>query len=327
MTGVETIRVGDGDAGLRLDRWFRNRYPGLGHGKLEKLLRTGQIRVGGKRVKSSRRLAAGEVVRVPPLDPTAAAPRRAVKAVAPTTAADARALRQAVLYRDQDILVINKPPGLAVQGGSGTLRHLDGMLDALRLGNKERPRLVHRLDKDTSGALVLARSAASARRLAAAFRGHGVTKHYWALVVGVPRPRQGRIEMPLAKKPGRKGERVRAGGGLRAATVYTVIDAAGQRAAWLALMPLTGRTHQLRVHCRELGTPIAGDGKYGGAEAFLAGGVAKRLHLHARMIELPSGDGGSVRVTAPLPGHMKESWALFGWPEDRDDDPFAEFEP
>ncbi len=322
VSGVEMREVASDERDLRLDRWFRRHYPGLSHGRLEKLLRTGQVRVDGTRIKAGHRLKAGQRVRVPPLGPV---PPRPAKPPPPVSAADAKRLRASVLYRDADIIAIDKPPGLAVQGGSKTRRHLDAMLDALAEPGGERPRLVHRLDRDTSGVLVLARGAAAAARLAAAFRGRKLRKLYWALVVGRPRQDQGRIALALAKRAGARGERATGdAGGKPAVTLYEVIDSAGDEAAWLALAPLTGRTHQLRAHCAALGTPIAGDGKYGGAGAFLSGGgIARALHLHARAIELPGADGAIVRIVAPLPPHMRETWRVLGFDPDRDGDPFA----
>ncbi len=239
-------------------------------------------------------------------------------------------VQHAVLHRDDAVIVLDKPPGLAVQGGTGTERHLDGLLDALRFDAAERPRLVHRLDRDTSGVLVLARSAAAAAALAAAFRGKTVRKVYWALTVGVPKPRQGRIDLPLAKlmRPG--GERVVADAdtGKRAVTWYRTVAHAGDKIAWLALEPVTGRTHQLRAHAAAIGTPILGDGKYGGAAAHPAGmPQARQLHLHARAIDFPHPAGGRLRVTAPLPPHMRETWAFFGFAEGDEADPFAGLAP
>ena len=324
MAKVEHIRVEAGDADQRLDRWFRRHYPGLSHGRLEKLLRTGQVRVDGARVKAAHRLKPGARVRVPPLGeiearPPAPAPRE-------VSDTDAREMQARVLYRNDDIIAIDKPQGLAVQGGTGTYRHVDAMLDALRFGAAERPRLVHRLDRDTSGVLVVARSAKAAARLARAFRGREVRKLYWALVAGHPPHDEGRIEVPLAKRPGKGGERVFAEEeGRRAVTLFSVVDAVGERAAWLALMPLTGRTHQLRAHCVALGVPIVGDGKYGGADAFLhIEGVGGTLHLHARAVELPGRGGRPLRIQAPLPPHMRESWQALGFDTNADGDPFAE---
>lgn len=323
---VRSLTVADDEADLRLDRWFRRRFPGLGHGRLEKLLRTGQIRVDGRRARAALRLAPGQIVRVPPGVAAERAPLRAGPRP-PVGDADAAFVRSLVIYRDEDIIAINKPPGLAVQGGTGTVRHLDAMLDALRFDADERPRLVHRLDRDTSGVMVLARTARAAARLGAAFRGKDARKLYWALVAGVPRPAQGKIDMALAKQGGPDGERVTgdADEGRRAITLYRVIDRAGDRAAWLALMPLTGRTHQLRVHCAEaLGTPVVGDGKYGGAKARLPGAdIAPKLHLHARRLTLPRGDGDALELVAPLPPHMRASWAFFGFDPNEDRDPFT----
>ena len=317
MAGVETIVVAPDEAGLRLDRWFRRHYPQVTHGRLEKWLRSGQIRLDGRRVKAGVRLESGQMIRVPPLgDEQPPELRRRPSPAVPD--AEARALEARVLHRDDQVLVIDKPPGRAVQGGSGTRRHLDAMLDALRFGG-ERPRLVHRLDKDTSGVLVLARTAAVAAELARAFRSREVHKLYWAVVVGVPRPSSGRIDLRLAKKLGRHGERMEpdAEAGLKAVTEFRIIEHAGRRAAWLLLEPLTGRTHQLRVHCAAIGTPILGDGKYGGAEAVLDGDqISRRLHLHARWIEIPHPAGGVLAVTAPLPEHMKATWHFLGFSEE-----------
>ena len=327
MTGAAEIITVDGeDEPVRLDRWFRRHYPALAHGRLEKLLRTGQIRIDGKRAKAGDRVVTGQAIRIPPLDaaPTASATPR------PLLPADEAMLQGAVIHRDEAVIVLNKPPGLAVQGGTKSERHLDGLLDGLRFGHAERPRLVHRLDKDTSGVLVIARSAAAAAFLTRAFRDKTTRKLYWALAVGLPKPPQGRISLALAKGSGPKrsgwgGERVRADPdeGKPAVTYYHTLDNAGERASWLALLPVTGRTHQLRAHCAAIGTPILGDGKYGGAEAHLAGAPnAERLHLHARALSIPLPQGGILQVTAPLPPHMRQSWDFFGFPGDVEN-PFA----
>lgn len=324
---VDTVTVRAEDGAGRLDRWFRRRYPTLGHGRLEKLLRTGQIRVDGKRAKAGDRVEPGQAIRVPPLPSADGQERpRPAPRLRPN---DAAMLQQAVLYRDGSAIVINKPAGLAVQGGTKAERHIDGMLDALCFDGDERPRLVHRLDKDTSGVLLLARSAAAAAFFTRAFRDKRSRKIYWAVVAGVPDIRQGRIDLGLIKRNGAGGgERVHADDekGKHAVTYYRVLDHAGTRAAWLALMPVTGRTHQLRAHCAALGTPILGDGKYGGGAAQLPGSAGpQRLHLHARSLEIPSPGGGSLKVTAPLPPHMKETWRFFGFDGDADD-PFAELD-
>ena len=325
---VRTLSVGEDEADQRLDRWFKRRFPALGHGRLEKLLRTGQVRVDGKRAKASLRLTAGQAVRIPPgvdaVFPGAAA--RLTPKRRPVSEADARFVRSLVLHRDADVIVLNKPPGLAVQGGTSTPRHLDAMLDALTFDAAERPRLVHRLDRDTSGVLLLARNVRAAARLAEAFRAKSARKLYWALVAGVPRPSRGKIDMALAKHGGPHGERVGEDkeAGKRAITLYAVVEAAGDRAAWLVLWPLTGRTHQIRAHCAgALGTPIVGDAKYGGEAAALGGGeISRGLHLHARSIEIAHPSGGTLALKAPLPPHMRATWALFGFDANADPDPF-----
>jgi len=327
VSGVETRPVVPDEDGMRLDRWFKRHYPALGHGHLEKLLRTGQVRVDGKRAKAATRLEAGQAVRVPPLKPDAAgeAPR-APRAPRPATEREAKELRARVLHRDPDVLVIDKPFGLAVQGGTGTTTHLDAMLDALRFEADERPRLVHRLDRDTSGCLVLARNAFAARRLADAFRSRDTLKVYWAVVVGVPERLQGRVDLPLAKAASPRGERVAADpdDGKAAITDFAVVERAHRRAAWVALWPRTGRTHQLRVHMAAIGTPILGDAKYGGADAAIAGAdLPDRLHLHARRVAVPHPRGGTVDVAAPLPPHMRPTWDYFGFGADTEGNPFA----
>ena len=317
MTGVSNIAVTDDEDGIRLDRWFRRHYSDLGHGRLEKLLRTGQVRVDGGRSKASTRLETGQVVRVPPFSIVATGDRgqnrQKAKAV---VSRDAEKLKELVLHRDDDVLVINKPPGLAVQGGTGLKQHLDGMLDSLQFDAEERPRLVHRLDRDTSGVLMLGRNAFAAAKLAAAFRDRTAHKLYWALVVGVPRPRKGKIVSRITKKSVGADQENKAraqADGKRGLTEYEVLETAGNEIAWLALYPHTGRTHQLRVHCVDLGTPILGDGKYGGRSAFLEGFPdAKKLHLHARSIEIPHPRGGKLRLQAPLPPSMAATWRFFG---------------
>ena len=320
---VETITVRPEDGAGRLDRWFRRHYPALGHGRLEKLLRTGQVRVDGKRARAGDPVAPGQAIRVPPLaEPSTPRPVRRVRPQ------DEGVLRQLVLYRDASAIVLNKPAGLAVQGGTKTGRHVDGLLDTLRFDSDERPRLVHRLDKDTSGVLLIARNAAAAGFFTRAFREKTTRKTYWAAVIGLPKLPQGRIDLALAKRAGAGGERVHVDDedGKSAVTYYRVMDHVGDRASWLALLPITGRTHQLRAHCAALGTPILGDGKYGGTAAHLAGVVAATgLHLHARSLAVPSPEGGTLQVTAPLPPHMRETWDLLGFTSDSAD-PFAELE-
>jgi len=331
MSGARTVTVNEDDADQRLDRWFKRHVPQLSHGRLEKLLRTGQIRVDGKRAKAGLRITAGQRVRIPPLSEREPPPAT-TRPPSATEERDAAALRAAVLYRDDWVIAIDKPTGLAVQGGTGQIRHVDAMLDALRDQGRdpgaERPRLVHRLDRDTSGVLLLARTTVAARRLAASFKDKGARKLYWALVAGVPERKRGRIDMPLAKLPGPKGEKMEASAALGkdAVTVYQMIASkflkgTRQRVAWLLLMPLTGRTHQLRAHCAALGAPILGDGKYGGKRAFPAAeNLDKRLMLHAREIAVPHPDDATtLRITAPLPADMAAAWTALGFKPDHGD--------
>lgn len=317
-TGRPSVRhldISAGDEAVRLDRWLRRQLPDVPYGQLAKWLRTGQIRVDGRRAKPGQRLEEGQTVRLPPLSAAWAAPAASAKLAAPIDASDAADLQASVLFRDEVLIAVNKPSGLAVQGGSKTTRHLDGMLDALRFEAAEKPRLVHRLDKDTSGVLLLARDGATARQMTAQFRHRDVEKVYWALVAGIPAPAEGRIDLPLLKTPGQGGEKMRPAteGGQSAVTQYAIVDQAGQRVAWLSLNPLTGRTHQLRVHCTALGTPIVGDGKYGGKAAFIAG-FASKLHLHARSVTFPHPvTGERLDITAPLSGHCADSWVKLGF--------------
>lgn len=313
MSEVTTRTVAWNDADIRLDRWFRRHLPQVPHGMLLKWLRTGQVRVDGKRAEAATRLAPGVQLRIPPLPDLAAPPARETVAVDDDTARD---LRARVLYRDAEVIVLDKPFGLAVQGGPGIARHLDGMLDVLADGG-ERPRLVHRLDRDTTGVLVLARTAQAASRLAAAFRGRGARKTYWAVVAGRPVPVEGRVDLALEKSGppagGHGGERVRAKeDGAASATLYRTLDHAARKLAWLELTPLTGRTHQLRVHCAALGAPILGDGKYGGPRSRVAG-LATTLHLHARRLEIPHPAGGTLVAEAPLPPHMLATFRDLGF--------------
>lgn len=324
---VRRLTVAEDEADLRLDRWFGRHFPELPHVRLQKLLRTGQVRLDGRRARAGDRIRPGQEIRVPPLGASAPAPRQPA-GPRPASDRDLAEMRSRVLYRDDDVIAIDKPAGLAVQGGSGTPRHLDGMLDGLRFGASERPRLVHRLDRDTSGVILLARSASAAARLGQSFQSRDTRKVYWAITVGVPKPSKGRIDLALGKSGGRGHERVRPDEeeGQAAITDFHVLDAVANKLAWVALWPRTGRTHQLRAHLSAIERPILGDGKYGGSAAFLSGlGLPKAVHLHARSIRLPHPSGrGEIDVCAPLPVHMRETFALFGFDPDRADDPFAE---
>lgn len=317
---VLTRTVTDDEADIRLDRWFRRHYPGVPQSAIQKLCRTGQVRVDGHRAETSTRLAAGQAIRVPPLPAAAPQPAKPETRVDP---ADEAWLQDMVLYRDDHLIVLNKPHGLPVQGGPGITRHLDGMLDALRFGSPDRPRLVHRLDRDTSGVLVLARTPGVAAKLAAAFRGRDMEKTYWAVVAGRPVPVEGRIDQPLKRIGGLRGERTQAAerddpDGARAVTDYRTLDHAARKLAWLELQPLTGRTHQLRVHCVALRAPILGDTKYHEPDqnnAFSAQieGLSEKLHLHARALRLPHPAGGFLVVEADLPPHMSETFETLGF--------------
>ena len=346
MSGVQTVTVGPGEGDQRLDRWLKRRFPQITQGRIEKGCRKGEIRVDGARAKASTRVAEGQTVRVPPLGDapvaTEAKPRQPR-----ISEADAEMIQRAVIYRDAHIIALNKPPGLPTQGGSGQgSRHVDGLAEALKFGEDEKPRLVHRLDKDTSGVLVLARTRAVAKALTEAFRHRDTRKIYWAAVAGVPQPRMGTLSWGLVKAGGHgkggEGERMRCvlpdevastPGAKRAQTDYAVIEALARRAAWVALVPVTGRTHQLRAHMAEFGHPIAGDGKYGGSKqenlgdgwgAGLGGALSRKLHLHARSLTLRHPvTGATLHLVAPLPDHMARTWEFFGWsPSDAPADPF-----
>jgi 23S rRNA pseudouridine955/2504/2580 synthase len=347
MSGVQTLTVGADDGDQRLDRWLRKRFPHLSQIQIEKLCRKGQIRVDGGRVKGATRIEAGQSVRVPPLPDAASKPMR--EAPATPSTGDAAMIQGAVLWKDDHIIALNKPPGLPSQGGSGQgNHHVDALAEALKFGRAEKPLLVHRLDKDTSGVLLLARSERIARRLSEAFRARETRKIYWAAVAGVPQPRMGTIRFGLVKAPGRgrggEGEKMHCvhprdidatEGAKRATTDYAVLSSLGTRVSWVALVPVTGRTHQLRAHMAEIGHPIVGDGKYGGSGqenlgegwgAQLGGEISRKLHLHARSIAFRHPiTGAEVTITAPLPEHMQRTWSMFDWREaDVPADPFAD---
>ncbi len=345
MSPVRKIEITPQDAGQRLDRWFRRQFPHVPQGRIEKMCRKGEIRLDGGRVKPGQRIEAGQTVRVPPL-PEPEGTARPSPPPREISEADARMIRSCVIFRDEHILALNKPPGLPVQGGTGQSRHVDALAEALRFGADEPPRLVHRLDKDTSGVLLMARTRAAARVLTRAFRDRDTRKIYWAAIAGLPDPRMGTIRYGLVKAGGHgrggEGERMRCihprevpltEGAKRATTDYAVLSALGRRVSWAALVPVTGRTHQLRAHMGEIGHPIIGDGKYGGSGqenrgdgwgAQLGGGISRKLHLHARSLRLMHPvTGKPLFITAPLPAHMRNTWKLLGWHEDDvPEDPF-----
>jgi 23S rRNA pseudouridine955/2504/2580 synthase len=336
---VRQFTIAADDDGVRLDRWFKRHLPQIGFATISRWARTGQVRVDGKRARPEDRLAAGQVLRVPPGGEDAArrptAPR--TRALSADQIAEAHAM---VIRETPSAIVLNKPPGLATQGGSKTTRHVDGLLDAFVADERTpRPRLVHRLDKDTSGVLLIARTPGSAASYSKRFASRSARKVYWALVVGVPQLSEGVIDAPLAKQPGSGGEKMHIDeeAGAAAKTRYRVVDRAGQRAAWVELEPLTGRTHQLRVHMAAIGHPIVGDGKYGGPDAFLTGAVSRKMHLHARRLIITepkagatedAGTGGKLDVTAELPPHFAASMEVLGFdPAMSDASPLREDAP
>ena len=318
---VQTVSVTGDESGMRVDRFFEARFPGLSFSHIQRIIRKGEVRVNGKRTQPKARLEAGQAVRIPPLKVEAPAPRDD----APAAQKDRAFLKSIILFEDADVMVLNKPMGLAVQGGSGTTRHIDGMLGALRGPDGQRPRLVHRLDKDTAGCLLVAKTRFAAAALAKTFRSRSARKVYWALVVGVPKPAQGRISTYLAKQEveedlfmriAKHGEK----DAVHAVTYYAVVETAAQQLAWLSLKPVTGRTHQLRAHMAHIHYPIVGDPKYFNKENWqLPGGIQNRLHLLARRIAVQHPRGGIIDVSAPLPPHMEQSWNLLGFDAKRYD--------
>ncbi|HEX8639959.1 MAG TPA: RluA family pseudouridine synthase [Allosphingosinicella sp.] len=310
---VRTFTVTDEDDGIRLDRWFRRNLPEAGFGTVARWSRTGQLRLDGRRAAPGDRIEAGQTIRVPPLDE--AAPARSAPKRAALTEDEIEFVRSLVIYEDPAAIVVNKPPGLATQGGTRTLAHLDRLLEGLVAEGAGRPKLVHRLDKDTSGVLLVARTPRAAAFFSKAFSGRTARKVYWALVAGVPSVADGLIDLPLAKQPGTGGEKMHVDeeAGQPARTRYRLIERAGNRAAWLELQPHTGRTHQLRVHMAAIGHPIVGDGKYGGQDAFLTGSISRKLHLHARRLRIDDPDGARIDVSAELPDHFRESMAALGF--------------
>ena len=325
---VESVSIAADDDGIRLDRWFKRHYPQLSHILLQKLLRKGEVRLDGKRADAGTRVLAGQAMRLPPQVVHAKAPERPkaeVPAPHPLATKDMGSLADRILYMDKQVIVIDKPPGLATQGGSGLTKHVDGMLDSLQYEKPDRPRLVHRLDRDTSGVLLIARTATAASGLSASLALRDTSKVYWALTRVVPKQKHGVVKAALftAGGHGRHGrdERMTVSDhddAKEALTEYAVMASAGTEFAWVAARPITGRTHQIRVHLASLGTPIVGDFKYGGTNSRGRGEIADKLHLHARSIDIGRPDGGRLQATASLPPHMVKSWKMLGFdPEDR----------
>jgi 23S rRNA pseudouridine955/2504/2580 synthase len=311
---VRQFTVTEEDDGIRLDRWFKRNLPEANFTAVARMSRTGQLRVDGKRATPGDRIAAGQVIRVPPIEQESApAPKRTRKPMSEDEIAFARSM---VISEDPAAIVLNKPPGLATQGGTGTTEHVDGLLGGLVAEDDARPKLVHRLDKDTSGALLVARTARAAAFFSKAFSNRTARKIYWAVVIGVPSIDDGIVDLPLAKQPGTGGEKMHVDeseAGQIARTRYRVVERAGNRAAFVELQPFTGRTHQLRVHMAAIGHPIVGDGKYAGQEAFLTGSISRKLHLHARRLRIDHPDGGQIDITAELPEHFAETVANLGF--------------
>jgi 23S rRNA pseudouridine955/2504/2580 synthase len=325
------LAVQPGEAGMRLDRWLKSHFPALPHSLMQKLLRTGAIRVDGGRAKPDSRLEGGQQVKVRSLadfngERGQGDARPSLRPPQGVSKADRDFIERAILYEDDELLVLNKPYGIAVQGGTKTIRHIDGILANMQDRFGERPRLVHRLDRDTSGVLLVAKKREVAARLGKLFQTRSVQKIYWALVKGIPKPPQGKIEAALVKASGPDGDRVRKAEpgeqdvAQRAVTHYSVIDRAGTRLAWVSLKPVTGRQHQLRAHMAILGTPIVADGKYGGDKDLGVEGIEMKLHLHAHRLIVPRGKGEALDITAPMPPHMCATWELLGLDPDRYED-------
>jgi 23S rRNA pseudouridine955/2504/2580 synthase len=319
MSGVQQRQVSGDEDGMRLDRWFARHFPQLGFGRLQKLIRNGEVKVDKAKVTTSTRIAAGQTIRIPPIDDP-----DVVREPRPD-GEDALFLKDIIIYEDDDLFVLNKPHGVAVQGGSGTYRHLDGMLKSLPNQKGETPKLVHRLDRDTSGCLVVAKTSAAATHFGTVFRSRSARKIYWAVVAGNPSPRQGEISCFLAKQSTTDGEQmvvVKNGtpGAVHSHSYYSTTDTASRRFAWVTLKPVTGRTHQLRVHMAQLGTPILNDPRYFNIENYqAAAGLGEGLHLHARRIALPLRNGKRLDISAPLPPHMRQSFEALGFDANRFD--------
>jgi len=323
---LDAIAVAEDEHGLRLDRWFKIHFPDLTYGHLQKLLRSGQVRVTSKRARSNTRLEAGQQIRVPRSVREPAGVKPSLKPPPGLSKADRTFIERLILFEDDYVLVLNKPCGLAVQGGTGTKRHLDGLLEGMSDRFGGRPRLVHRLDRDTSGVLLIAKTREAAARLGRTFQTRSAAKTYWALVKGVPRPPQGKVEAALVKASGPDGDHIRKAQpgeqdrAMHAATHFSVIEKVANKVAWMSLKPVTGRQHQLRAHMSLLGHPIVGDGKYEGHLNLGEDDIEPVLHLHARRLVVPHPYyKTSIDVTAPLPEHMIRTWKLFGLDPNRFD--------
>ena len=314
---VRTFVVAEDDDGIRLDRWFKRNLPDISFNLVSRWARTGQLRIDGKRAAPGDRLETGQNLRIPPAEvaPAEGPGARPKRIIEPLTEDEAAFVRDMVMAKGRDWFMLNKPPGLATQGGTKTIQHLDRLLDGLADEAGQRPKLVHRLDKDTSGVLLVARSARAAAHFTKSFASRTARKVYWALITGVPSVEEGLVDAPLAKQPGTGGEKMHVDeeNGLPAKTRYRMIERAGNRAAWVELQPLTGRTHQLRAHMAAIGHPIVGDAKYGGPAAFLTGGISRKLHLHARRLKIDGLDGKPIDFTADIPAHFAESLATLGF--------------
>jgi 23S rRNA pseudouridine955/2504/2580 synthase len=322
-TKVQTVVVTADENNMRVDRFLEARFPGLSFSHIQRIVRKGELRVNGKRSDSKDRLEEGQSVRIPPLRLDAP---KAVGELSEAAARTLQALKEMTLYEDADVLVLNKPAGLAVQGGSGTTRHVDQLLEVMRDAKGQKPRLVHRLDKETSGCLLVAKTRFAATALTGSFRHRSARKIYWALVAGVPKPKQGRISTYLAKEESEEDSIMRIAahgdeGASHAVTYYAVVETSAQKLAWVSLKPVTGRTHQLRAHMAHIDHAIVGDPKYFNKKENweLPGGLQNRLHLLARRIVIPHPRGGVIDVSAPLPPHMLQSWNLLGLEADRFD--------
>lgn len=342
MSGVQIVTIAEDDGDQRLDRWFRKHFPHVSQIQVAKICRKGEVRLDGARVKPADRVTAGQTLRIPPLPD---APELTDSGFEPAPEDDIRMIQDSVIWQDDHIIAINKPPGLPSQGGSGQgNRHVDALAEYLKFGYKDKPDLIHRLDKDTSGVLLLGRTSSMTRKLNEVFRGRDIRKIYWAAVAGVPKPKMGTIRYGLLKGGNPRDEKMicihpakvdQTEGAKRSTTDYAVIDALGTRAAWVAMVPITGRTHQLRAHMAEIGHPIAGDGKYGGKSqenlgdgwgAGLGGEISRKLHLHARHLAFRHPVTGSmIKLTADLPEHMAKTWKTLGWSIwDAPEDPFED---